>query len=177
MKFIVPRCTKKTNALFLSALTLAAILWTATASNRSAFAQNSNAQATAPAPASKDVVIDENQRSAQVFYMQRFAKSGWQRGEEIYYMKCWICHNDYTIKAEKGAAPTLRGLYKKESLWNGDPVNDQTVTKQIKDGSSRMPGFGYTLNDKDMADLMAYLRDKCCWDETKPEPNPKYKYR
>jgi mono/diheme cytochrome c family protein len=181
MKFSVPGCTKTTNALLTAALALGALLWAGAASNRTAFAQNTNAQAAtqAPAPASagKDVVIDEHQRSAQVFYMQRFAKSGWQRGEEIYYMKCWICHNDYTIKAEKGAAPTLRGMYKKESLWNGDPVNDQTVIKQIKDGSSRMPGFGYTLNDKDMADLMAYLRDKCCWDETKPEPNPKYKYQ
>jgi len=167
-----------TTALLTAAMALGAFLWTGAASNPPAFAQNSTAQAPAPAPASKDAPqIDENQRSAQVFYTQRFAKSGWQRGEEIYYMKCWICHNDYTIKAEKGAAPTLRGMFKRESLWNGDPVNDQTVIKQIKDGSPRMPGFGYTLNDKDMADLMAYLHDKCCWDETKPEPNPKYKYQ
>ena len=177
MKFIAPRYTKATSGLHMTGLVLGALLWVGTAADKAAFAQNPNAQATAPGPASKDVVIDEHQRSAQVFYMQRFAKSGWQRGEEIYYMKCWICHNDYTIKAEKGAAPTLRGLYKKEALWNGDPVTGETVMKQIKDGSTRMPAFRYTLNDKDMADLLAYLRDKCCWDETKPEPNPQYKYR
>jgi mono/diheme cytochrome c family protein len=174
MKIRVPRSTKALRELLIMVLALGVLLWVGNAFNRPAFAQNSTPQP--PAAASKDVPIDANQRSAQVFYMQRFAKSGWQRGEEIYYMKCWICHNDYTIKAEKGAAPTLRGLFKREGLWNGDAVNDETVTKQIRDGSSRMPGFRYTLNDKDMSDLMAYLRDKCCWDETKPEPNPKYRY-
>jgi hypothetical protein len=28
-----------------------------------------------------------------------------------------------------------------------------------------------------MSDLVAYVRDKCCWDETKPEPNPRYRHR
>jgi len=176
MKSTMPRRTKANAALLAATLGIGALVWAGAASNHIAFAHSAGAQA--PASDSGNAVpIDENQRSAQVFYQERFAKAGWQRGEEIYYMRCWICHNDYTIKAEKGAAPTLRGLYKKEGLWNGDPVNDETVTKQIKEGSSRMPGFKYTLNDKDMADLMAYLRDKCCWDETKPEPNPKYKYQ
>src|SRR5258706_16292389 len=78
-----------------------------------AFAQAASSKQ-ASETGSKEAPLDEYQRSSQVFYMQRFAKSGWQRGEEIYYTKCWICHNDYTIKADpKGAAPTLRGLYKR----------------------------------------------------------------
>ena len=172
MKIKVPGKRKPATALVILALSLASLLWTASSSGKPAFAQGSAQQAAT----GREVPLDEHQRSAQVFYMQRFAKSGWQRGEEIYYMKCWICHNDYTIKAEKGAAPTLRGLYKREGLWNGDPVNDESVAKQIKDGSSRMPAFRYTLNDKDMADLLAYLRDKCCWDENKPLSNPHYRY-
>ena len=175
MKIKVSGKRKAANVLLILALGLAALLWEGNSFDKPAFAQGAPPQAAAGA--GKEVPLDEHQRSAQVFYMQRFAKSGWQRGEEIYYMKCWICHNDYTIKAEKGAAPTLRGLYKREGLWNGDPVDDGTVTKQIKDGSTRMPGFRFTLNDKDMADLMAYLRDKCCWNENKPEPNPKYRYQ
>jgi len=37
--------------------------------------------------------------------------------------------------------------------------------------------FIYTLKEKDMADLVAHLRDECCWDENNPEPNPKYRYQ
>jgi mono/diheme cytochrome c family protein len=177
MKFMGSRITRNLTSRFLTmVMGLCVLLSAGTARNKFAYAQQANSQAPEPSPANKGAAIDEKQRSAQVFYMQRFAKSGWQRGEEIYYMKCWICHNDYTIKAEKGAAPTLRGLFKKEALWNGDPLTDETVMKQIKEGSPRMPAFRYTLNEKDMADLLAYLHDKCCWDETKPEPNPKYKY-
>ena len=33
------------------------------------------------------------------------------------------------------------------------------------------------LNDKNMSDLKAYVRDKCYWDETKPETNPRCRYQ
>jgi len=123
----------------------------------------------------KETAIDEYQRSAQVYYMQRMGKSGWQRGEEIYFLDCWICHNDYTIKADPKAAPTLRDLYKRPKLMSGQPVNDETVTNQIRGGSARMPAFRATLNDKDLADLVTYLREKCCWDENNPPSNPRYR--
>jgi len=140
-----------------------------------AFAQESSNSA--PEAKGKEVHIDEYQRSAKVFYLQRFAKSGWERGQEIYLIKCWMCHNDYTVKAEPNAAPTLRELYKRPKLMSGQPVNDETVRAQISDGSRTMPGFRYSLNEQDLSDLVTYLREKCCWDEMNPPANPRYRYQ
>jgi cbb3-type cytochrome c oxidase subunit III len=125
---------------------------------------------------STEVSIDEYQRSAQIYYMQRMSKSGWERGQEIYLVKCLVCHNDYTIKEEpKGAGPTLRDLYKRPKLLSGQPVNDQTVTAQIREGGGRMPSYRYILSAKDLSDLVSYLREKCCWDENNPPANPRYR--
>jgi mono/diheme cytochrome c family protein len=137
-----------------------------------AFAQSASQS---PAAEAKQTPIDEYDRTAQVWYYQRMGKSGWERGQEIYYMKCWICHNDYTRKAVPAtAAPTLRDLYKRPRLIYGQPVNDQTVTAQIRKGSAGMPSYGAVLNDKDLSDLVTYLREKCCWDEMNPPANPRY---
>ena len=149
-------------------------LFAAYSSGKLALAQSSALQSTAE---SKEISIDEYDRIAQVWYYQRMAKNGWERGQEIYYMKCWMCHNDYTRKSETNpatAAPALRDLYKRPKLMSGQPVNDQTVTAQIRAGSARMPSYGAVLNEKDVSDLVAYLRDKCCWDEMNPPANPRY---
>jgi mono/diheme cytochrome c family protein len=139
-----------------------------------AFAQSGNSQAPAAQAQQATPPVDQYDRIAQLWYYQRMAKGGWERGQEIYKMKCWICHNDYTVKAQPGAAPTLRGLYKRSALWSGQPVNDQTVTTQIRNGSPRMAAYRYVLSDKDISDLVTYLREKCCWDEMNPPPNPRY---
>ena len=49
------------------------------------------------------------QRSTEILYFKRFAESGAERGKEIYFYKCWVCHNDYT-RAAGTTAPTLRDL-------------------------------------------------------------------
>src|SRR5438132_10897684 len=59
-----------------------------------------------------DVPKGNLQRSAEILYFKRFAESGSERGKEIYFYKCWVCHNDYTRSAGT-TAPTLRDLYKK----------------------------------------------------------------
>jgi hypothetical protein len=38
-----------------------------------------------------------------------------------------------------------------------------------------MPGYRYVLTDKDLNDLVEYLRDHCCWDADNPPPNPRFK--
>jgi len=57
----------------------------------------------------------------------------------------------------------------------GDAVNDNTVAKQIRNGSPQMPSFGASLKDADIADLLTYLHDKCCYEETNPPVNPWYR--
>ena len=130
-----------------------------------------------PKPEPKVLPPDDYQRSAQVLYLERMGKEGADRGQEIYYMKCWICHNDYTRKADPKAAPTLKGVFNRAKLMSGDAVNDESVMKQIREGSVGMPAYKYVLTDKDMADLMKYLHDKCCWDENNPPANPRYKFQ
>lgn len=124
----------------------------------------------------KELPPDPEQRSADVLYMQRMGKSGVDRGQEIYYTKCWICHNDYTRKVDPKAAPTLKGLFQRAKLMSGKPVNEENVMAQIREGSANMPSYKSGLNDKDLADLMAYLKEKCCWDEQNPPVNPRYRH-
>ena len=50
------------------------------------------------------------------------AKGGQQRGEEIYYYKCWVCHNQFAK-----AAPQLKDLFKRPTFsTTDDPISDQT---------------------------------------------------
>ena len=67
-------------------------------------------------------------------------------------------------------APTER-----PALISGRPVNDENVAAKIRDGGLRMPAYRHVLGDSDMADLLAYLREKCCWDADHPPANPRYK--
>ena len=128
------------------------------------------AQAPAPQPAASN----DLQRSVEVFGYSAAAKSGATRGEVIYYYKCWNCHNDYT-RAAGSPAPTLKGVFSRPTLVTGDPVNDESVAKQIRNGSPQMPSFGTALKDADIADLIAYLHNGCCYEETNPPVNPWYR--
>ena len=114
--------------------------------------------------------VDDLQRSYQMDRYTELAKSGPARGENIYFYKCFVCHNHYA----KGG-PALENLFRHPHLNSGDSVNDQTVTAQIKKGSSGMPGFGYSLSDGDIKDLINYLKSEaCCYEADTPPANPQY---
>src|ERR1700693_4563877 len=83
---------------------------------------------------------DDLQRSYRTDHYLEVAESGAARGENIYWHKCWACHNQYQL-----AAPQLEGLFKRTKLMFGSPVNDENVTTQIKKGGPGMPSFGTTL--------------------------------
>jgi mono/diheme cytochrome c family protein len=121
-----------------------------------------------PAPPAKDY----NQRALEIYEFRKAAQSGPERGREIYFYKCWMCHNEFA----QGGAPKLVGLYKRPTLVSGDPVNDATVQAKILNGSPNMPAYKHVLNEGDLADLMSWLRDeKCCWDSETLPLNPRYK--
>jgi mono/diheme cytochrome c family protein len=121
-------------------------------------------------PAKPGAPADDLQRSVRIFNYTMVATSGAQRGEVIYFYKCWMCHNKYTK-----SAPYLKDLFQRSKLVSGQPVNDQTVTDMIKNGSPRMPAFRYTLSDADLADVLSYFRGgKCCYEEDDPPLNPWY---
>src|SRR4051794_7099555 len=121
-----------------------------------------------PAPPAKDY----NQRALEIYEFRKAAQSGPERGREIYFYKCWMCHNELA----QGGAPKLVGLFKRPTLVSGDPVNDATVQAKILNGSPNMPAYKHVLNEGDLADLMSWLRDeKCCWDSETLPLNPRYK--
>ena len=121
--------------------------------------------------AEESTTRDEYQRSAEIYGMKTTAASGSQRGEEIYYYKCWFCHNQY---AKTG--PPLKDLYKRPTLMLGGPVNDQTVADKIRSGGPAMPAYRHTLKEADIADLIGYFRSgKCCFEGDEPPLNPRYR--
>jgi virginiamycin B lyase len=123
------------------------------------------------AGADKDIATDDLQRSLRLDNYRILGDSGAGRGENIYFFKCWMCHNQYTK-----TAPLLKDLYQHKTLAAGAPVNDDTVTAKIKEGGSVMPAFKFSLSDADIADLRAYFHSgKCCADGENPPMNPSYR--
>ncbi|OFV96335.1 MAG: hypothetical protein A3H28_15030 [Acidobacteria bacterium RIFCSPLOWO2_02_FULL_61_28] len=153
---------KRTTTGIVLGVILAAATWLATPSRP---------QAGPPQAAAEHKALqDDYQRSAEIYNFQTSAKSGPQRGEEIYYFKCWFCHNQF---AKTG--PQLKDLYKRPTLGSGGPVNDATVEAKIRNGGPLMPSYRHALSDADMRDLLSYIRDgKCCFDSESPPPNPRY---
>jgi mono/diheme cytochrome c family protein len=80
-----------------------------------------------------------------------------------------MCHNEFA----KGA-PSLKGLFTHATMVSGEPMSEEAVKNQIRNGSANMAAYKYALNDADVNDLLAYLKEKCCWDSDSPPPNPRY---
>jgi mono/diheme cytochrome c family protein len=112
------------------------------------------------------------QRSSQIYRFRRAAAGGPERGQEIFYYKCWFCHNEFTKDI-----PKLTGLYQRTTLISGDPVSDAAVKNKIRNGGPGMAAYKYTLNEADLDDLTSYLRERCCWNSDSPPPNPQYRGR
>jgi cytochrome c5 len=127
--------------------------------------QRGFAQGEPPAPAK-----DYYQRALEIYEFRKAARSGAERGREIYYYKCWFCHNEFVKDI-----PQLSGLYRKPNLLSGQPVSDATVKEKLRDGGPAMPAYKYALSDADLDDLMSFLRESCCWDSDSPPPNPRYR--
>jgi len=117
----------------------------------------------------QDAPKDYNQRSLEIFEFRKAARSGVERGQEIFYYKCWFCHNEFVQDV-----PHIAGLYKKATMLSGEPVNDANVKEKIRNGGPGMAAYKYVLKDDDLNDLVSYLREKCCWDSDSPPPNPRY---
>jgi hypothetical protein len=129
-----------------------------------------------PKPAAERPV-DKYDRQWTLMESQRAGfQSGWQRGQELYYMKCWFCHNEYTILSDRtgSPAPSLRDIAKR--------MNAREITARILNGSFRMPAYKQ-MTETDLNDLVTYLLEKCgtfktgggCFDEHNPPPNPLFR--
>jgi cytochrome c len=76
------------------------------------------------------------------------------KGKDVF-EQCQVCHNVDTD--EKKMGPSLKGLFKRKTLQNGKPVNDENVLAQINAGGNGMPAYADMLSADDKANLLAYL--------------------
>src|SRR5258708_6589379 len=129
-------------ALLLAALAM--VVWEPSPFGGPAAAQNG-----APASAA---AYDESIRPLQYYRYKRVAESGPERGRELFYFKCWQCHNEF-----QKTAPQLKGLYQRANLISGDPVNDATVADKVRNGGPGMPSFRHQLSDADVADGVSFV--------------------
>src|ERR1700722_12339370 len=139
----------RTRVIILAAVTIALALLVVGNVSRS---QAAPPKAQAASGSAKVMHTDVYQRSARLDTYKVIAESGAGRGENIYFYKCWMCHNQY---AKTG--PYLKELFKHDQLASGDPVSEDNVAKIIKEGLPGMPAFGTTLKDPDVQDLITYI--------------------
>jgi len=79
------------------------------------------------------------------------------RGKGIFQEKCSICHFD--TSAARKIGPGLKGLNKRGTFSvNNNKVTDETLTKWIETGDSLMPPFKDVLDEKQIKDVVAYVR-------------------
>jgi mono/diheme cytochrome c family protein len=133
-------------------------------------ARSASAQEPASPQGKESPARDPYQKSLRVYEFKKAAESGAERGQEIFYYKCWFCHNEFTKDI-----PKLPGLFQRATLISGEPVNDDTVKAKIRDGGSGMAAYKYALSESDLNDLVSYLRERCCWNSDSPPPNPQYR--
>src|SRR5262245_25589151 len=76
---------------------------------------------------------DYKQRALEIYEFRKAAASGPERGQEIFYYKCWFCHNEFVQ-----GIPQLKGLYQKPNLLSGESVNDDTDRKSTRLNSSHL---------------------------------------
>ena len=130
-------------------------------------------QAKVPVLKTPDTVIrDPYQRSIAIFEFKKAADKGPDRGREIFYYKCWFCHNEF---AGPQSAPNLATVFMREKLLSGRPTTDDGIKDEIRNGGAGMAAYKYVLNEADLDDLVAYIRQGCCWNSKSPPPNPRYR--
>ena len=78
------------------------------------------------------------------------------KGDELYKANCSVCH--FADKADKRIGPGLLGYFKKEKMENGKEINDATTREMIMEGYGKMIPFKEKLDEKELDDLIAYLR-------------------
>jgi cytochrome c len=81
------------------------------------------------------------------------AKGDAAKGKEVF-EQCGVCHS---LTGEKKMGPSLKGLFTKAKMVNGQKPTDANVLALINKGKGAMPAFGETLTDQEKADVIAFL--------------------
>ena len=167
----------RSTRIILAGVTIAAVLAIGVWIGRRAPVQEAAAPATPAAQPQKTAATeapivqrDPYQRSEAIYEFKKAANSGPERGREIFYYKCWFCHNEFA----KGAPP-LKGVFQRTTLLSGRAANEDGIKDEIRNGGAGMAAYKYALNEADLNDLVSYLKEQCCWDSNRTPPNPRYR--
>jgi cytochrome c len=79
-----------------------------------------------------------------------------EQGKRTFDAQCVGCHT--AESTEKKTGPGLKGLFQREKLASGKPVNDSNVLSTIEDGGKGMPPFKNSLDEEARKALLAYLK-------------------
>jgi cytochrome c len=72
------------------------------------------------------------------------------------FQQCSGCHSAET--SERKVGPSLKGLFQKRVLLNGEPANERSIRLRIKNGGDGMPPYDRSLSSKELDRLVAYLK-------------------
>jgi mono/diheme cytochrome c family protein len=77
------------------------------------------------------------------------------QGHAVFQARCAQCHYDRRSGSLHG--PSLLGVFKTASLPSGAAATDERVMATMLHGRGLMPAMGNTMEEQDMADVLAYL--------------------
>lgn len=77
-------------------------------------------------------------------------------GKTVFIQRCESCHFD--LSGKKKIGPGLAGLMKNKTFNNGMPADDYHLRRVIELGGKNMPPFRSSLTQKEIRDLIVYLR-------------------
>lgn len=79
------------------------------------------------------------------------------KGEAVFKDKnCGVCH--FTDKEARRIGPGLKGVFKREKMWDEKPMTEANVRNMILKGGGKMTGFEDQLTAKELDHLIAYLK-------------------
>jgi mono/diheme cytochrome c family protein len=77
-------------------------------------------------------------------------------GRHLYQQNCAACHDAHSVPGQNG--PSLKGILKKPFLPSGLPANERFVRQTILTGRNMMPAVGSSFTQRQLDDLISYLR-------------------
>jgi len=77
------------------------------------------------------------------------------KGKEVF-EQCAVCHSATTDQKKMG--PSLKGVYKKVKLANGQKPTDESILSMVNKGKGSMPAFADVLSNDEKTNLLAYLK-------------------
>lgn len=77
------------------------------------------------------------------------------KGQNLFFQRCSLCHMARALKA--GNPPTV-GPSLKTVFKNTSADEEKDLRTFILNGTPHMPGFRYALSEKEIDDLIAYLK-------------------